>query len=57
MDRCKELGLKVQTVMSFHGCGGNIGDSVNIPIPSWVLEKEEHVPELFYRDKRGDPSR
>ena len=28
-----------QAVMSFHQCGGNVGDSVNFPIPSWCLEK------------------
>jgi len=57
LKQCRSLGLKVQAVMSFHACGGNIGDSVNIPIPQWVLDLEFTVPELFYRDQRGDPSR
>mmetsp|Transcript_28084 Transcript_28084/g.67475 ORF Transcript_28084/g.67475 Transcript_28084/m.67475 type:complete len:549 (-) Transcript_28084:61-1707(-) len=57
LNRCAELGLKVQTVMSFHGCGGNIGDTVNIPIPDWVTNLEDTIPELFYRDRRMDPSR
>jgi hypothetical protein len=51
------MGLKVQAVMSFHACGGNIGDSVNIPLPSWVLDLEKDVEQLFYRDRRGDASR
>lgn len=57
LKQCRALGLKVQTVMSFHACGGNIGDDVNIPIPKWVTDLEFQVPELFYRDQRGDPSR
>ena len=31
-------GLRVQTVLSFHACGGNVGDSTQIPLPSWVLK-------------------
>ncbi len=54
---CKSHGLKVQAVMSFHACGGNIGDSVNVPLPAWVTALEPEIPELFYRDQRGDPSR
>ena len=56
MQQCKQLGLKVQAVMSFHACGGNVGDSVNVPLPQWVLDLQDSVPELFYRDKRGDAS-
>lgn len=33
----KSAGLKVQPVMSFHKCGGNVGDDCNIPLPSWAL--------------------
>ncbi len=57
LEVCKSHNLKVQAVMSFHACGGNIGDSVNVPLPAWVTELEPAVPELFYRDQRGDPSR
>ena len=57
MQQCQALGLKVQAVMSFHACGGNVGDSVNVPLPEWVLDLEDTVPELFYRDQRGDASR
>ncbi len=56
MQQCRRLGLKVQAVMSFHACGGNVGDSVNVPLPQWVLDLEASVPELFYRDKRDDAS-
>ncbi|XWS32186.1 hypothetical protein CRYUN_Cryun23aG0139000 [Craigia yunnanensis] len=32
----RDLGLKLQVVMSFHECGGNVGDDVHIPLPQWV---------------------
>lgn len=35
------VGLKVQAVMSFHACGGNVGDSTQIPLPHWVLQVRE----------------
>eukprot|EP00882_Tetradesmus_deserticola_P034893 GHRQ01040222.1.p2 GENE.GHRQ01040222.1~~GHRQ01040222.1.p2 ORF type:complete len:126 (+),score=27.58 GHRQ01040222.1:465-842(+) len=31
-------GLKLQVVLSFHACGGNVGDLAQVPLPSWVLE-------------------
>ena len=27
-----------QAVLSFHACGGNVGDTTQIPLPSWVLQ-------------------
>lgn len=38
IDLIKSLGLKVQAVMSFHACGGNVGDSAQVPLPSWVMK-------------------
>ncbi|GAU39199.1 hypothetical protein TSUD_270430 [Trifolium subterraneum] len=32
----QECGLKLQAIMSFHQCGGNVGDVVTIPIPQWI---------------------
>lgn len=32
LEMAKKLGLKVQAVMSFHQCGGNVGDSVTYVI-------------------------
>ncbi|KAJ3704177.1 hypothetical protein LUZ61_007882 [Rhynchospora tenuis] len=49
----KEEGLKLQAIMSFHRCGGNIGDNIYIPIPKWVLEIGESNPDIFYTNKRG----
>lgn len=37
-DLAKSLNLKIQVVLSFHACGGNVGDSAQIPLPKWVLE-------------------
>ncbi|XP_058104139.1 beta-amylase 3, chloroplastic-like [Magnolia sinica] len=46
-------GLKIQIVMSFHQCGGNVGDSCSIPLPPWVLEEISQNPDLVYTDKSG----
>jgi len=36
---CTYFGLSVlQVVMSFHACGGNVGDNAQIPLPQWVLQ-------------------
>jgi len=40
---------KVQAVASFHRCGGNVGDSCNIPLPPFVLEAEG----IWYTDSEG----
>jgi beta-amylase len=32
-------GLKWIPILSFHECGGNIGDTVNVPVPFWVWNK------------------
>ncbi len=42
-------------MMSFHACGGNVGDNVNIPLPGWVKSIGEHE-DLFYKDEHGNPS-
>lgn len=53
LDMVSKHGLKLQAVMSFHQCGGNVGDSCNIPLPHWVLEEVEKDPDLVYTDKAG----
>lgn len=45
--------VTLQAVMSFHACGGNVGDNVNISLPRWVLEAGRAHPEIFYTDKAG----
>ncbi|KAG8382458.1 hypothetical protein BUALT_Bualt05G0079300 [Buddleja alternifolia] len=49
----QKLGLKLQAVMSFHQCGGNVGDSCSIPLPPWVLEEISKNPDLVYTDRSG----
>ncbi|PPS17951.1 hypothetical protein GOBAR_AA02634 [Gossypium barbadense] len=49
----RELKLKLQVVMSFHECGGNVGDDVCIPLPHWVAEIGRSNPEIFFTDKEG----
>nr|GMD97295.1 beta-amylase 3, chloroplastic [Ipomoea batatas]GME00009.1 beta-amylase 3, chloroplastic [Ipomoea batatas] len=49
----QEHGLKLQVVMSFHQCGGNVGDSCSIPLPPWVLEEISKNPDLVYTDRSG----
>ena len=48
-----ELGLKIQAIMSFHQCGGNVGDEVYIPLPPWVTAVADTNPNIFYTNKRG----
>ncbi|XP_073005111.1 beta-amylase [Typha latifolia] len=49
----KEEGLKLQAIMSFHQCGGNVGDIVNIPIPQWVRDIGRSNPDIFYTNRKG----
>lgn len=49
----RELKLKLQVVMSFHECGGNVGDDVCIPLPHWVAEIGRSNPDIFFTDKSG----
>ncbi|MFX4997825.1 family 14 glycosylhydrolase, partial [Acinetobacter baumannii] len=34
-----EHGFKILPIMSFHQCGGNIGDTVYLPLPAWFWKK------------------
>ncbi|KAK4406018.1 Beta-amylase 1, chloroplastic [Sesamum angolense] len=54
LEMAKKHGLKVQAVMSFHQCGGNVGDSCTIPLPKWVVEEIDKDPDLAYTDQWGD---
>lgn len=49
-------GLKLQVTLSLHACGGNVGDTVNIPLPAWVEDAaDEHG--LWYEDRQGHAKR
>lgn len=43
-------------IMSFHQCGGNVGDTCNIPIPSWIWTHFEGVTaeELKFKSEQGN---
>ncbi|CAN0884095.1 Beta-amylase 7 [Linum grandiflorum] len=49
----RELKLKLQVIMSFHECGGNVGDDVCIPLPHWIAEIGRSNPDIFFTDKEG----
>lgn len=53
LEMAKKHGLKVQAVMSFHQCGGNVGDTCTIPLPKWAVEEIEKDPDLAYSDQWG----
>uniref|UniRef100_A0A7N0UGI3 Beta-amylase n=1 Tax=Kalanchoe fedtschenkoi TaxID=63787 RepID=A0A7N0UGI3_KALFE len=53
LNMAKNHGLKVQAVMSFHQCGGNVGDSCTIPLPKWVIEEIDNDPDLAFTDQWG----
>ncbi|GJQ08853.1 hypothetical protein GpartN1_g644.t1 [Galdieria partita] len=50
----REAGLKLQTVMSFHRCGGNVGDRCYIPLPQWVLDAAANNSDIFFKDQEGN---
>lgn len=49
----REVKLKLQVVMSFHECGGNVGDDVCIPLPHWVAETGRSNPDIYFTDREG----
>lgn len=51
-------GLDIVPIMSFHQCGGNVGDTCNIPIPSWIWNHYSPVSaaDLRYKSEQGNES-
>ncbi|CAL5431288.1 unnamed protein product [Camellia sinensis] len=45
--------LSSLVVMSFHECGGNVGDDVHIPLPQLLAEIGQKNPDIFFTDKKG----
>ena len=39
----RDAQLKIIPILSTHACGGNVGDTVNIPLPQWFLEKHQRL--------------
>ena len=46
----KNNGMKIIPVFSFHKCGGNVGDTCNIPLPSFVTSSSQQP---FFIDQDG----
>ncbi len=52
-DAVRSSGLKWVPIISTHQCGGNVGDTVNISLPSWLWNKD--TPEnIEYKDEKGN---
>ncbi len=51
-------GLKWVPIMSFHQCGGNVGDDCDIPIPAWIWCRLDckDPDRLKYRSENGNES-
>eukprot|EP01112_Ceratiomyxa_fruticulosa_P005377 TRINITY_DN15_c0_g1_i1.p1 TRINITY_DN15_c0_g1~~TRINITY_DN15_c0_g1_i1.p1 ORF type:complete len:463 (-),score=73.38 TRINITY_DN15_c0_g1_i1:209-1597(-) len=51
---CVKLNLKVKATMSFHECGGNVGDDCSISLPNWVKQVGQNNPDIYYTDQSGN---
>jgi len=53
-----DAGLKWVPILSFHQCGGNVGDTCDIPIPGWLWSKlgGNDPGRLKYRSEKGNES-
>jgi beta-amylase len=43
-DEIIAAGLKWVPILSFHQCGGNVGDDCDVPVPSWIWAKYVGAP-------------
>jgi len=50
-EMARDAGLHAQPVMSFHRCGGNVGDTCNIPLPQWVRDIGAQDKNIWYQDQ------
>ncbi|MFC0212617.1 family 14 glycosylhydrolase [Paenibacillus chartarius] len=48
----EHAGLKIAPIFSFHQCGGNVGDTCDYPIPSWVWN-EGTAEEMKFKSESG----
>lgn len=53
LDIAEKLQLKVQLVASFHQCGGNVGDTCDIPLP-WFVKQNQGI---WYKDQHGNENK
>lgn len=50
----KNSGLALHCVLSFHQCGGNVGDTCDIPLPMFVRNVGNANPDIYYTDVHGN---
>lgn len=57
-DAIISAGMTWVPIMSFHQCGGNVGDDCDIPIPSWLWAKlgGDKPNQLKYKSEKGNYS-
>lgn len=58
LNTIETAGLKWAPIISFHQCGGNVGDDCNIPIPNWIWNHYNGVNanDLKYKSEQGNYS-
>ncbi|MBU2972106.1 family 14 glycosylhydrolase [Pseudoalteromonas sp. C2R02] len=51
--------LKIIPIMSFHQCGGNVGDDCNIKLPKWIWSHFKNIENktLMYKSEQGNYSK
>ncbi|XP_052150834.1 beta-amylase 1, chloroplastic-like [Oryza glaberrima] len=47
----RRYGLRVRAILAFHQCGAGPHDPPWIPLPQWVLEEMDKLPDLSYTDR------
>ncbi|NNN05788.1 MAG: family 14 glycosylhydrolase [Elusimicrobia bacterium] len=52
-DAVRAAGLKWVPILSFHRCGGNVGDNCNQPVPSWVWKSATNPDDMKFVDEKG----
>jgi beta-amylase len=58
----ENAGLKWVPILSFHQCGGNVGDDAYVPLPSWLgakyqaLDPSSGADALFAKSEQGNVS-
>jgi len=58
LNAIETAGLEWAPIISFHQCGGNVGDNCNIPIPGWIWNHYNGINanDLKYRSEQGNYS-
>ena len=50
----RAAGLQWEPILSFHRCGGNVGDDCNEPLPNWLWKTSSNADqEMKFIDEKG----